>query len=105
MSSREDDLEPARSTRLPRADTTDEELTRALAGHLPPVVPPGRPLPADMPPLPVMVLDSVADAAETIYTMRNRDELPPDGLTLLTGDPELLALRHPPCPLEALRAA
>jgi hypothetical protein len=46
-----------------------------------------------MPPLPLMILDAIADDAETIYTMRNRGEMEPDGIALV-GEAHLLdALR------------
>jgi hypothetical protein len=72
---------------------TAPEFTREIAGDLPPAVPAAQPPPADMPPLGLMVLDSLVDAAETIYTMLNCGEMASSGLALV-GEGHLLdALR------------
>jgi hypothetical protein len=64
-------------------DMTVEEFTRVTAGELPPLVPEGKPPPADMPPLTLMVLETLAEDAETIYTMRNCGDMAPFGLALV----------------------
>jgi hypothetical protein len=49
-------------------------------------VPDDQPPAPDMPPLFVMVLDALADDAETIYTMRNCGDMEPYGIALVGED-------------------
>ena len=88
MSSSEEDPELLGTLPLPRPGLTAQEVNRELAGWLP-AVPATQPPPADMPPLPLMVLDSLADAPESVYTMRNCGEMAPYGLALV-GEAHLL---------------
>jgi hypothetical protein len=64
-------------------EMTVEEFTRVTAGELPPLVPEGQPPPARMPPLTLMVLEALAEDAETIYTMRHCGDMAPFGLALV----------------------
>ncbi len=77
---------------LPRPDYSAEEDAWRMGGG-PPLVAAGQPAPADMPPLPLMVLDALADDSENIYSMRNCGDMAADGLALV-GDAHVLdALR------------
>jgi hypothetical protein len=57
------------------------------------VVAANEPPPDDMPPIPLMVLDSLADDIETIDTMRNCGDAEPNGLALVGETFILDALR------------
>jgi hypothetical protein len=61
---------------------TAQEFTLETAGRLPPPVPDDQPPPEGMP-LELVVLDSLADDVETIYTMRNCGAIEPHGLALV----------------------
>ncbi len=52
-------------------------------------VPPDRPPAADMPPLPLLVLDGLMDGEETLDTICDCGEMPPYGLALV-GDRHLV---------------
>jgi hypothetical protein len=72
---------------------TAQEFTRLTAGRLPSEVQYTQPPPADMPPLPLMILDALVDDSETIYSLRNCGDLPPDGIARV-GEAHILdALR------------
>jgi DNA-binding PadR family transcriptional regulator len=58
-----------------RSDMTAQEYARETGGAYAPAVPANQPPPADMPPLPLMVLDSLTDDVESIYSMRNCGEM------------------------------
>ena len=59
-----------------------------------PAVRAAQPPPPDMPPLELIVLDSLADGDETIYTLRDCGETAPDGLALVGEEHILAALRE-----------
>jgi len=64
------------------------------AGPLAPPVPDDQAPPEDMPPLRLMILNALADAAETIYTMRNIGEMDPGAGLKIVGEAHILdALR------------
>jgi hypothetical protein len=62
---------------------TAQEYNRLWAGDWVPAVPDTQPPAADMPPLPLMVLDALADDIESIHTMRLRGEMAPSGIDLV----------------------
>jgi len=68
---------------------TAADFTRQTGGAACPEVPAEQPPPADMPPVRLMILDSLADDAETVYTMRNCGEMAPNGVALV-GESHLL---------------
>jgi hypothetical protein len=88
VSSKRDVEHPANGLLIPRGMTA-AEFTRQTGGAAVPEVPADQPPPADMPPVPVMVLDSLADDAETVCTMRNCGEMAPYGVALV-GESHLL---------------
>lgn len=69
------------------AGVTAAEFTRQAAQF--PDVPVETSPPGDMPPAALMILDSLADDAETIYTMRNCGDMAPYGVALI-GESHLL---------------
>jgi hypothetical protein len=72
---------------------TAQQFARETGGAYSPGVSPTQPAPADMPPLPLMVLDSLADDSESIYSMRNCGQMDAYGVALV-GESHLLdALR------------
>jgi hypothetical protein len=78
---------------VPRPDYTAQEDSWLSGGRLPPPVRAEQPPPADMPPLPLMILDALADGPENIYAMRNCGEMTAHGVALV-GEAHLLdALR------------
>lgn len=70
---------------------TAAEITRQTATY--PELPVEQPPPADMPPVPLIVLDSLADASETIYSMRNCGDMVGYGAALVGESHLLMALR------------
>jgi hypothetical protein len=84
----EQDIEPPPEGLALPAGTTAQEFTRRVGGPIL-EVPPEQPPPADMPPLPLMVLASLADDVETIYTMRSCGDMAPYGVALV-GESHLL---------------
>jgi hypothetical protein len=89
----EDGLRDESGYPLPWPAYTAQDFARQSAGRLPPPVAPTRPPPADMPPLPLMVLDALADDVETIYTMRNCGDMVANGLAVVGEVHVLNALR------------
>lgn len=81
------------SVPLPRPDYSAQEFTWRAAGAPLPAVAANQPPPADMPPLALMVLDALADDAETIYTMRDYGGTPASGIALAGEEHLLEALR------------
>jgi hypothetical protein len=86
VSSERDFEQPPQGLLLPTGMTA-AEATRQIATF--PEVPVDRPPAADMPPVPLMILDSLADDVETIYTMRNCGDMAPYGVALI-GESHLL---------------
>lgn len=72
--------------------TTAVDVERDI-GAVPSGVDPSQPPAPDMPPLELMVLDGLADAAETVWTMRNCGEMEPDGLALVGDAHVFVAVR------------
>jgi hypothetical protein len=85
--SSERDFEHSPQVLLLPSGMTAAEATRQIATF--PEVPIDAPPPADMPPVPLMILDSLADDVETIYTMRNCGDMAPYGVALI-GESHLL---------------
>jgi len=70
---------------------TAAEITRQMAVY--PELAVEEPPPADMPPVPLIVLDSLADGSETIYSMRNCGDMAAYGVALVGESHQLTALR------------
>jgi hypothetical protein len=86
VSSERDVEQPPQGFLMP-AGMTAAGATRQIATF--PEVPIDTPPPADMPPVPLMILDSLTDDVETIYTMRNCGDMAPYGVALI-GESHLL---------------
>jgi hypothetical protein len=82
-----DAASPPQGFLLPHGVTAAESIRQTATF---PELPVEQPPPADMPPVTLMVLDSLADDAETIYTMRNCGDMAPNSVALV-GEAHLLA--------------
>jgi ribosomal protein S14 len=82
-----------RVTRVPRYEIREVAGGWAMISTWPPAVSASTPPPADMPPVDLMVLESLRDGDETIYTMRDCGEMAASGLPLVGEEHILRALR------------
>ena len=78
----------------PRYEMRRVEGGWAMVSTWTPAVPASQPPPPDMPPLDLVVLDSLADGDETLYTLRDCGETAPNGLALVGEEYILVALRE-----------